>query len=593
MQTWERLDILEQFLLNKYPERFEESNIHKIPIVQQESINVVKIFHSKYEKLLNWLDKLNDIEFEVTVNTLLKPEEKHTIANLNRSSFLGTMQTWQRLDILEKFLLDRYPERFAEQPNSFEFIPFTNQENIIWPIISEHSRPYHILDAPAGYGKTALLLELKRRLEKEFWCVYVSTARNKTITGLIKALFEEFSLTVPPIADNFSMSPNELEVIIGKLGNELKKKHNKKSKNGFVILIDIEKIAQPEIEILSNGIESLINTLHRSLQADQYLRSKPNALRVIIGGRYLARNEDLPLTKQLPFQVHKLSLFSYDILLQWVTSSDSSVSYLANDELKHLSAHIMYLSGGHPGAIAPLLEKYSEGLMKPDAFLSYNRHDIEHILNEQINQIISDIPLQLQNVMSTLSPCRRVTPRFLGEFMIQGLIEGGDGYALADELTMSYLMTYDDGFLQGGVTRGVLAFGLRQTQLKHFIHICQTAKQIYQNDLSKPNISQPIIVAIELLYQELQLAYYQSNHNTAEERKKLADKFFGSILEDCLSSLTDSRDARDVIANFRGTLRKDVEFQFTLNYFLRGVSYNEEPYMRLRYFLDKYYQSLH
>jgi len=546
----------------------------------------------QYEKLVSWLSKLNESEFEITVNTLLKPEERNTISNLNRSNFVGNMQILEQLDRLEKILLDKYPERFAEKTNSFELIPFTNQENIIGPITSEYSRPYHILDAPAGYGKTALLHELKRRLEKEFWCVYVSTVDHRTIIGLIKALFSEFGLTVPPIADNFPMSPNELEGIIGKLGNELKKKRNKESKDGFVILIDIEKVAQPEIEILSNGIESLINTLHRSLQADQYLRSKPNALRVIIGGRYLARNEELPLTKQLPFQVHKLSLFSYDILLQWVTSSASSVSHLANDELKHISAHIMYLSGGHPGAIAPLLEKYAEGSMKPDAFLTYHKPDIEKISNEKIAQVISDIPPKLRKAMNTLSPCRRVTPRFLGEFMIQGLIEGGDGYALADELTMSYLMTYDDGFLQDGVTRGLLAIDLRQTKLDHFIRICQTAKDLYQNDLLRPNISRPVIVAIELLYQELQLEHYQLSIDNIETRKKLADKFFGSILENCLSSLTDSRDARDIIRDFRGTLRKDVEFQFTLNYFLRGASYNEEPYEQLKKYLEEYYQKL-
>jgi hypothetical protein len=178
--------------------------------------------NEKLEKLISWLNKLNNVEFEITVNTLLKPEERNTISNLDRASFLGYMQVLEKLSIVEQLLLDKYPERFAEKTNPSTRIRFTNQENIIDPIIYEHGRSYHILDAPAGYGKTALLQELNRKLETEFLCAYVSTIHHKTILGLIKALFSEFKLPVPAITEDSLIQPTVLPGLVATLGGLLK-----------------------------------------------------------------------------------------------------------------------------------------------------------------------------------------------------------------------------------------------------------------------------------------------------------------------------------------------------------------------------------
>jgi hypothetical protein len=198
--------------------------------------------------------------------------------------------------------------------------------------------------------------------------------------------------------------------------------------------------------------------------------------------------------------------------------------------------------------------------------------------------------VRLRDELDTLSPCRRFTPAFLRNFIDQGLIRQDDEYRLADELTATYLVGRKSGFLLDDITRRLLAIRLRHEDLGRFIKICQAGRKIYADDLSDPTTTRPEIIAIELLYQELQLGYYQHALD-AKGRTELRGQFF-TILDDHLHTLVAKRDAREMIANLLDALEDDWEFQFVINYFLREDVYNEQPYQELKRRVDKFCQAL-
>jgi len=71
---------------------------------------------NQYDKLLRWLNKLNDNEFRNMIRTLLAVEQQHTLPlpldRIDRGSFLGDMQVHEGLDDVEHYLCKKYPNRF-------------------------------------------------------------------------------------------------------------------------------------------------------------------------------------------------------------------------------------------------------------------------------------------------------------------------------------------------------------------------------------------------------------------------------------------------------------------------------------------------
>ncbi len=472
-------------------------------------------------------------------------------------------------------------EKFPEEL----LIPFVNQEETIDTILSAYAPQYHLVDAPTGYGKTKLLRELESRFQEKFWCAYLCADEHQTLRKLIRAMFKKFNLT-EPLSDE-----KLLELLISALGSQLKQKRQEDdTKEGLVLLIDLGNLEQEAALTLINGLlKFFIPRLQLNLTFDEFFRAKSNTFRVVIAGRHLAGLDDVK-SSSLPLRIHKLSLFSYNIVLSLVQSvlipSGVQEPIKSEDEISHLAAHLTYLSGGHPSSLAALLKEYKAKAVSPDEFLEHYRLDIQAITTQKIGQVRDDIPPELQGVMDVLSPCRRFNPKFLRKIMNNNLLESADEYNLVDGLTNAYLVTRKDGFFQDNITRRLLAIRLRQERADYFIKICQAARDIYADYLPQSTTNRPEMIALELLYQELQLGYYELKADTLEEsdlekREKLAEKFF-DILDNHLHILISGRHKGDMMAKFTEALEKDIEFQFALNYFLRAEFYDEQPYHDLK-----------
>ncbi|MCP4106268.1 MAG: hypothetical protein GY749_12130 [Desulfobacteraceae bacterium] len=545
-----------------------------------EPVSTKPILKSRqYEKLSHWLDQLIGLEFQTLTNEFLPVDERNVLSQpLNRGNFIDNIQAWNKSDELEVYLKNKYPDRFEEKLTDSSHVPFVNQEEKIDIILSSYTSSYHLLDAPAGYGKTALLRKIEQELRKtHFLCGYFSINEDRqTLPKLIKAMFDKFNFGEFPK----NASPGRL---IADLGNFVKQKRKKNAEmQGLVFLIDLEKSDKLSSSYLIKDLfEIFIPRMQRSLGSDNFFLSGSSRFRVVIAGRYLTDLEEVRSTP-LPFLIHKLSQFSYEILLHLARIYFKG--NISEDDIKTISSHIMSLSGGHPGYMAVLLEKYKEGCPPPDEFLDAYKEDIREIRNDKIGHIFENTDKELRDIMEMLSPCRRFDYLFLRQFIEKGVIRADDAYDLADRLTNAYLIVRKDGFLQDDITRRLLAVRLYQDDSKKFIEICKAAKESYTYALSNSKTTRPEIIVIELLYQELQLAYCQQEQNTEET--------FSEAVNENLNILIADRDVQEMIDNFVEALMDDWEFQFVLNYFQRKDTYNDQPYQRLKQQINEFRQSL-
>jgi hypothetical protein len=341
---------------------------------------------------------------------------------------------------------------------------------------------------------------------------------------------------------------------------------------GVILLLD-------NIEMLEDGVAKLVlNSLVPSIHDGLKRAGIQSPFRALFAGRYISRG-----CKELaPFISSSILLtpFTFAVVKDTVEEHTQSIGVaLGQQDVARVASHLMYLTGGHPGCMAEILRQFNlDWLAADDALLGEEADHFENVISPVAEAVRT---VELRDKLDTLSPCRRFTPRVLRGLIGRKLLQHVDEYALEEELTRAYLATRKSGFLQDDITRRLLTIRLRQRQPDHLVEVCEASREIYAEMLADPRTTRPEMVAIELLFQELQLGTYQNRSNTPAERAALAATFFDALPRH-LQTLVAERDARHMLPNLVAALDDDWEFQFTINYFLREDAYDERPYTRLR-----------
>jgi hypothetical protein len=549
-------------------------NESKQPMPQELRLTEGGWYLTKLRKLLVEYFNLGELQtlcFDLDVDYDSLPGEgkaskaRELVAYLGRRGIISKLVRigkQQRPDIPWE---DRLPE--------YHPVPFRDQD-VVKNIILSAQAPYHLLDAPAGYGKTELLLEIGQILQGQGWvCTYVSADEYPRLPDLARALFKELDLGEPP-------NGSDAERLGLELAGALRRKRLEDiQKAGLIFLIDFGKMPSPLL--ITQLLEDFVPSVQRSLRDLKFFKNKHNRFRIVLAGRYLAARGLLP--KPFPLSIIQLLPFSYKILL------DTAIDYLADsaDEvIPQISAHIMHMTGGHPGCMASLLEMYKESGYPVDDFLNSRKDEIQEIIEYEVEWVHQSIPAKLRDVMDVLGMFRYLNSDTLSCVIREGCVPGySDAYTLADDLTTSYLMGRKGRLLRNDSTHRLLALRLRQQK-----EPCIRAQRICAEYLGTVTAFRPELWVIEYLYQYLQ-QFTPVSHDP-KERAKLRETFLGQKVPSILHRFVDAPKGEDVRWQQREleqALDEDEEFRFTVNYFLRQDQYNDEPYQDFRHRVDQFF----
>jgi hypothetical protein len=472
-------------------------------------------------------------------------------------------------------------------------LPFTNREDEIRLVMATNAPAYYLLDAPAGYGKTELLYELKRRFTDEGWdSAYVLIEEPDSISEVTNRIYRELDLPTP--IRNIPNLPagTALGSAILERWNYAHQRQN--SKVGVVLLLDLDK--RPSLPFVETLLNEFIPRVHKTLQGSTFFTQTHNRFRVIITGRYLAAR-NVVRTAKVPLTIRQLSPFDYKVI------RDSTGKHLDNfveTTMEQLSAHLVYLTGGHPGCIAQILHSYRHVLADPDLFLDLAQQETwTTIIRDYVNEVKDGIDRQngsLFHVLDRLTVFRHIDHAILKKvFQADAAVQPNDPYDLADTLTATYLLAWNGRFLQDGITRRLLAIRLRQEMPAEFQTRCREAMQLCAERIEERNVQRPEIWIIEYLF----LALQQHAHllHSLQERQRIEQYFLEVPLREAIELFLVKRevppeDWRFEINTLSQTMEGDWEFRFTVNYYLRAESYDEKPFGRLQQQLQAYYREL-
>lgn len=542
--------------------RFQEQELH------DKIFNVLKNHFTHYElenKICANLPSFFKVDCSSFVWEILESPYQDIISQLKQNKNIYKFVHWlQRnfsdIDMEELIPLTRY-------------YGFVNREKELKHI--RGNRHYIFINAPAGYGKTTLLRETELRYSQDGWLsVYIQVhekpATCKQIASDIQKFLGVSGITsYPGLADIGSELANQLLITLQQFTD--KHKRTSKIEEGIVLLLDnVERMSDIEFtHLLNDFIPALYDNLREN-----------SKFRVVFAGRYLgeklgALNVDI----KIPIAIESLESFRFDIVKNTVEYESTSKS----KNFPLVAALVMQTTGGHPGCMAKIIPNIS--FQYPEAHFATNKESYEKEVIRIADSIRKTIPYKLQNVFDMLSVFRRYNYSLLQKIIQEDIFdEKWSADDLEKSLTSTYLVNRSEGFIQDEIVRRVLFKRLRiHEETAKFIGLCCKAVNVYRKYLSE-TLYQPAYIVSEVLFSELQYNYYKTETPSMQSSQNLHQEFFkkDGILSNCLYELEKKPEGREHIRNLLELLKKDWEFRFCLNFFLRGKNqYDDEPYKQL------------
>lgn len=446
------------------------------------------------------------------------------------------------------------------QPRTFH-IPFQNREDEIKDILSSFAPPYFLLDAPAGYGKSVLLKRLAERFEENGWMTaHVRLDERGNAHQLVDSLAHQLGVECATAGLDMTGCGRQLAAVLRQ------DKLDEMTHEGLVLLIDLD--GKPTLDTLEDFVTQFIPAVQKNLLLLEFFLTHHNRFRVIIAGRHVASKVT---SSDIPLRILQLTPFNYTVVLE---AMRALLPGYARDSITQIAAHLMYLTGGHPGCVAHCLQSYQTLGETPDEFLAGHAEEMWMDIVSPVAQHVRDsIDPRLWYAFDRLSVFRYLDYALLDALAGSGIEELGNSIELADELTNTFLLSWRGRWLRDDITRRLLAIRLREEE-EHFPEWCHQAQQICADHVQNSTTQSPEMWTIEFLYQVLQ-EHAQAIH-TPEQRNALRDHFSNQVSQ-ALAWLLDGRQKETELRALKENLEHDWEFRFTMNYFLRADNYSDEP----------------
>jgi hypothetical protein len=477
------------------------------------------------------------------------------------------------------------PKKNLDQENVE--LPFTNQASSIKVLkppenTKQSTFTYATLTGPAGQGKTRLLCKLKDLYKEKGWsCGYAVFDPEKGEKILVKDLLNDLGVAFKDVRGN------------KKLGKEFYNQYTERKKGWkkpLALFIDtLGNTTKNDVLILENNF---VEDLDKYITTNEYF-SEVGRYRLFFAGRNLS--SDL-IDSQRPEKYTvdiKLSPFRYEDVHDMVKNY-GVFSHLKPDTKADFAADILYLSGGHPGLMASIVNNYKREKLSHQEFIGYYieccwGNDLTKTMNEVSRGVFSQRKKIKEFAEAT------VAFRYFNKSILKKMFRGQ-----AVEKIVSEVINYSGIYRESDNPEYTTLFSDGTIRDLHALHmIARNPENIKSKCLEAQELCWDEIISgfkvkefmIEYLFQCLQESIAESKNKIHSQRKvirrnyeKKAEKFVAKLAK----IYRDSIRKEDLGKEFISVLRRQADtkdddknkalFRFWIIYIYKDKSYNTDIY---------------
>jgi hypothetical protein len=263
---------------------------------------------------------------------------------------------------------------------------------------------YLIISAPAGYGKTRLLYEVKNWFDKGYYKEQYSGKWKCLLVNLADFPNNDLTTSCKKIALSFLRNlgdPATQDELFGLEG--VATLINRQNLNTFLIFDNVES-NRDLVKCLNDddGLLDLRIRVRRELQ-----------IRIVYAGRYISANE---LNLKRPFEANVIKLSSLEISAVARMVAENSERASETEWIDIVARTILFLSGGVPKIIESIIQTFNNrswniglkrGFLK-ESDLRGMYHACQHEIATVVEEILKDIQTpKLRNAMEALCVFRQ------------------------------------------------------------------------------------------------------------------------------------------------------------------------------------------
>ncbi len=233
--------------------------------------------------------------------------------------------------------------------------------------------------------------------------------------------------------------------------------------------------------------------------------------------------------------------------------------------------------------MAKALKLYKEHGMPPQEFVDQLSNTI---WTDIVKPVVSSITTKVASSSAVKKLMSNNVLRYMDYATLRKLIafleipEVRDEFDLADQLTYSTSLNWNNHLLRDDITRRLIYIGLRNGSSDEFLHLCQIAQIICEEAIRDNSTFYPDMWAIEYLFQFLQQRALLINNS--KQRQELRGNFMSQALPKVLDWLATGRNPQEQKMHLLRSIDEDWEFMFTVNYYLRDNEYNDDAVEELK-----------
>ncbi len=366
----------------------------------------------------------------------------------------------------------------AKAQETFEIkAAFENRDLELRTVLDPFSKPLIIITAPAGYGKTHLLSEIKRRLTDSKWLVLHHDCRpGDTEMSVLGDLIHQVrsGASVGDMNDFFALLNRSLENI-----------------EAEGVTVQFDSVEQWKSGNQWTAVAIFVQQTFAS-GFSEAMRLRFQRSKLFFAGRYIS---DFKNNLSIPYQEVQLSSFGYtvirgficEVLRRFETRRSQRLGFTPGD-IDYLTEEVLDVVGGHPRAeVRLILDIGNKGFAIDLRFYFRSEHK-QQLFNdfvvEEIENLFKGVPPSLQDVLTVLSVFRGFNGDTLNALLDSHYITSAhwsDGWKLYSQILKTHLVEMTAPLAQDRILQRVLDAQMRFAEPDRYRQLHCFAADLYDH----------------------------------------------------------------------------------------------------------------